>query len=334
MNRKFVNKIFAFLSLLMIAGFSQNVFSQTLVSYPDTFNVVYKETTTAVTVISNDLYNGAAATSATVTASVTIAPPAGLTLNPNGTITVASTVNPGTYTINYRICAVSAPAICSGATTATVKILSYNGNVGINTVNPTANLHVKGTLRLQNGSEKDGAVMQVYKDGSMHWQKFPKPTPITGVFLTSEGVNLNGTSGTAIYAKAYIDLPYGKWIVRNRTLLARSDNDINWTGGGTAPDTGGAFWVTSYLSDSDTVSTPTADVPATQSKQMSGNVLMPSFYGNLGGGIIIHNQSTAGSTKRYYFWVKATRYNSANGQVVGLYGSRWGENFIMAIPLY
>ncbi len=43
------------------------------------------------------------------------APPSGFTINPNGTISVDSSVKPGVYGVPYQICAASAPTVCATA---------------------------------------------------------------------------------------------------------------------------------------------------------------------------------------------------------------------------
>ena len=58
-------------------------------------------------------------------------PPAGFTVNPDGTISVGTNVPPGTYPVPYQICAVATPTLCDTAV-ATVKV-----EPGVTPVPPT-----------------------------------------------------------------------------------------------------------------------------------------------------------------------------------------------------
>ncbi|MGC4040094.1 MAG: gliding motility-associated C-terminal domain-containing protein [Flavobacterium sp.] len=71
-------------------------------------------------VLANDTVNGS--TPAT-TSNVTLTPvtvPNGLTLNPDGTITVAPNTPAGTYPVVYQICQIANPAVCDQATATVV----------------------------------------------------------------------------------------------------------------------------------------------------------------------------------------------------------------------
>lgn len=89
----------------------------------DTFNPVVAGSTTTTSVIANDKnISGGQAVIGTSEGQVSIATsgtwPTGFTLNSNGTITVASTVTPGTYNMNYTICNQISGAPCDTATVA------------------------------------------------------------------------------------------------------------------------------------------------------------------------------------------------------------------------
>ncbi|PJK13998.1 hypothetical protein CO613_08425 [Lysobacteraceae bacterium NML07-0707] len=76
-------------------------------------------------VITNDLADGQPAvigTNVTLTPGSVVTPPAdgGLTMNPDGTITVASGTTPGTYKYTYTICLANVPDICDTATATVV----------------------------------------------------------------------------------------------------------------------------------------------------------------------------------------------------------------------
>jgi gliding motility-associated-like protein len=89
---------------------------------PDTVTVTPGNPTPSV--LNNDTVNGSPLSpSQVVLTPVTV--PTGFTLNPNGTISVASGTTPGTYSLVYRICQVSNPTVCDTAT-ATVTVLTIS----------------------------------------------------------------------------------------------------------------------------------------------------------------------------------------------------------------
>jgi uncharacterized repeat protein (TIGR01451 family) len=77
-----------------------------------------------------DTLNGVAtdATAADVTVVPTAPPPAGITLNPDGTVDVAAGTPPGPYTFEYEICEILNPANCD---TATVSLTVGGGGIGV-----------------------------------------------------------------------------------------------------------------------------------------------------------------------------------------------------------
>ena len=87
---------------------------------------------TTASVIQNDFAGGTTpATASNVTLSWVTAAPAGFTLNADGTISVASTVQVGTYPITYSICSVAQPSVCTTAV-AYVTVHPDNDGDGIN----------------------------------------------------------------------------------------------------------------------------------------------------------------------------------------------------------
>ncbi len=73
----------------------------------------YPNTSTA-SVLNNDTLNGNPITDpSSVVISPLITPPAGFTLNSNGTITIASTVSEGTYVLPYKICSINNASDCN-----------------------------------------------------------------------------------------------------------------------------------------------------------------------------------------------------------------------------
>jgi hypothetical protein len=73
-------------------------------------------------VLANDTFNGARATTATVQLSQVSAPIPGITLNlSTGAVSVAPKTSSGTYNLVYRICEIAAPTNCDNAT-ATIEL--------------------------------------------------------------------------------------------------------------------------------------------------------------------------------------------------------------------
>ncbi|MBB6369660.1 beta strand repeat-containing protein [Chryseobacterium shigense] len=100
-----------------------------LCANPDSFTVTKGSSSTATT-LSNDFHLTAAATTSNVTASAVGSWPGGITMNPNGTISVTGAATAGTYTLSYRICSASVPSNCS-TSTATLIILEDTDGDGI-----------------------------------------------------------------------------------------------------------------------------------------------------------------------------------------------------------
>ncbi|WP_231121903.1 MULTISPECIES: gliding motility-associated C-terminal domain-containing protein [Capnocytophaga] len=102
---------------------------------------------TTSSVLTNDKLNGVPNPSvSSVTLTWTTATPTGFTLNPNGTITIAPNTPAGTYTISYKICAVTSTTVCdtanivvtvTGTTTSTTTPTTIEANDDVATVSST-----------------------------------------------------------------------------------------------------------------------------------------------------------------------------------------------------
>ncbi|MFB3388013.1 immunoglobulin domain-containing protein, partial [Flavobacterium sp. LAR06] len=78
---------------------------------------------TTASVLQNDTLNGVILNPADIILTpVTV--PAGLTLNPNGTITVSANTPAGTYVLTYSICEKLNSGNCDGTTTATIEVIA------------------------------------------------------------------------------------------------------------------------------------------------------------------------------------------------------------------
>ncbi|MDO5608366.1 MAG: hypothetical protein Q4G08_07930, partial [Capnocytophaga sp.] len=85
--------------------------NNTIVANDDTFTATASSTTASI--LANDTLNNVNVSTPTVVGTL----PTGLTLNPDGTVTIADDVPTGTYTFTYEICEVGAvPANCVTAT--------------------------------------------------------------------------------------------------------------------------------------------------------------------------------------------------------------------------
>ncbi|MEC4004101.1 T9SS type A sorting domain-containing protein [Flavobacterium sp. SUN052] len=82
-----------------------------LVANYDDFSTNYPNSTTA-SVLANDTLNGNLITNSSSVILTALNNPAGFTLNTDGTITIASTVPEGTYTVPYKICNPSSMSDC------------------------------------------------------------------------------------------------------------------------------------------------------------------------------------------------------------------------------
>ncbi|WP_212906373.1 T9SS type B sorting domain-containing protein [Capnocytophaga stomatis] len=105
----------------------------------DDFGVQVPGTTTQ-TVFGGDTLSGIGVTTSTVTLSAVGALPMGITLNPNGTLTISNTAVSGTYTFTYQICENGAtPTNCDTATvTITIEnIDAVDDNFGVQGVGTT-----------------------------------------------------------------------------------------------------------------------------------------------------------------------------------------------------
>ena len=81
----------------------------------DTVSVNGNTGGTSTSVLANDEFDGATATTNDVTVTPTGQLPAGVTLNADGTVTVAENTPEGTHTIPYQICETARPTNCDSA---------------------------------------------------------------------------------------------------------------------------------------------------------------------------------------------------------------------------
>ncbi|WP_312345479.1 beta strand repeat-containing protein [Chryseobacterium binzhouense] len=92
-----------------------NLQAVTLCANPDDFASV-KGITSSSTAITNDFHVNTAATTSNVTASAVGTWPSGITMNANGTISIATNVVAGVYNLSYRICSTTLSGNCATST--------------------------------------------------------------------------------------------------------------------------------------------------------------------------------------------------------------------------
>jgi len=113
-----------------------------IIASPDSYTVITTggSAQTTPSVLANDTYNGNPATTTNVTATG-INVPAGLTLNPDGTISVAGNTPAGTYTVDYQICDKNNAGNCksSVATVVVQAVVANNDSFTVNSGSAPAN---------------------------------------------------------------------------------------------------------------------------------------------------------------------------------------------------
>lgn len=144
-----------------------------------------------VSILANDTYNGAAATTGNVTASL-IAAVTGFSINGSGQLAVATTVAAGSYPVAYKICDIAAPTSCSGNVNATVTVTAaVAGGAGLVTTDDGITMPVAGgSLNVLTNDRYNSATITV--------------STIT-ITLTSNG----GVAGATLSAAGDLFIPVG-----------------------------------------------------------------------------------------------------------------------------
>lgn len=206
-------------------------------------------------------------------------------------------------------------------------ILKDNGYLGIGTNTPSQNLHVQGSVRvtgaLYDGSDSAGNSSQVLStDGTqLIWKNSTAVRyAVTGVFPGTTSTSTIGAANAP--TGAYITLPPGKWSIQASLLINFGD---------VSSVTGGAAWIRSTLSDSNTILNIN-DI--TGASLFSGLAVPPSSFGMCTGTIIINN--TSGANKTYYLWRSfSSAYGSVNSNYTLLNFGRGvaNEDQMIAYPM-
>ena len=203
---------------------------------------------------------------------------------------------------------------------ASVALYAQTGKVGINTPTPTANLHVKGTLRLEHPYQGSGRVLISDANGGGNWESLSAlKNFITGDL--NNGTAIVPTS-TPQYSGVKITLPTGYYLVTVNLLLEGNDFIANGEG----------IWVRSSWSDSTTSGNLTTDVPPNTADKISGGIVGPSNFGMLQGNMLLNNTGT--TPKTYYLWVSQQQINTTKTlRKFGLTNNSVSENSVYAIRI-
>ncbi|WP_175485447.1 OmpA family protein [Pseudoxanthomonas sp. GM95] len=114
-----------------------------IVATNDSLPAITDSGTSTVSVLANDTLNGQPVTTATVTLTPGTSPQAGITMNPDGTVTVAAGTPEGTYSYPYTICEIANPTNCASAI-ATVTV-TFTPIASVSDTPPTINGEQGGT---------------------------------------------------------------------------------------------------------------------------------------------------------------------------------------------
>jgi hypothetical protein len=204
---------------------------------------------------------------------------------------------------------------------------TVNSTLGVGTNNPTTKWHINGKIRIDDGTQGNGKILQSDANGVGSWVKSNATvSAVNGVF----GAGVDVTSSTWQYTTAYVDLPPGRWMVFGTYLIIPSNKDLMANEG---------VWMRTTFSDNDISFSYSGDLIG--ARLISGNLNGNQSYSLANGQVIINN--TSASTKRYYVWAEIDKYDWKNNgyQNTALFnfklsnfcGSYWNENQITAIPM-
>lgn len=208
-----------------------------------------------------------------------------------------------------------------------------SGGVGIGTKTPQANLHVKGSLRLDHPSEGNGYILQVFDQGSMKWSPLI-PNSVKGTIGSPTGYDGDIPNNT--YLNGMVTVSPGKWLVKV-SLLIPTDYNANAVSNPAAAMRYSdlVIKVTTYFTDSSSSATPTTDYITGSAKKITGSLITPTMYGMVEGYALLENKTSINKT--YYLWGKSDRraVTTSPATILPLYhiAGTWGENRIYAYPI-
>ncbi|WOP14069.1 hypothetical protein [Ottowia sp. SB7-C50] len=182
------------------------------VAKDDLYRVPTSGATTA-SVLGNDTMGGAPATGTNSTVTPTGTPPTGLTLNADGTITIAANTAPGTYTIPYKVCSklATTPESCATATATVVVEGAIPANDSYGPIPSaagatTASVLANDKVNLGDGKGDVAAVLGANGNATLT----PGTSPVTGLTMNSDGtitVAANTAPGTYSYPYTLCAVP-------------------------------------------------------------------------------------------------------------------------------
>lgn len=196
------------------------------------------------------------------------------------------------------------------------------GQVGIGTTNPTETLHVDGTFRLVDGTERDTYILTSDNDGVASWQR-QSISIIEGDF--GAGVDIPANAGVFLQTRSSITLPPGRYLV-NVNMLMTADVQVT--------PNNSSFWLRSSFSDSPMVvppPEPSADIIGGDfiSANLPGSSIFQTFIGS----VIIDNTSGANKTYHYIAGRAQVFPNNLNLTIRLFGGDNWAERSITAFPI-
>ncbi|MCY4781549.1 hypothetical protein ORI89_17975, partial [Sphingobacterium sp. UT-1RO-CII-1] len=200
--------------------------------------------TTNENVLTNDLFNGEVPVIGTTPGTVTLTPqpamPDGITLNPDGTVTVGENVPSGEYTFKYTICEVDAVENCA---TATVTVTVENP-ITAEDDEPTINAGGTTTDKVIDNDTFNGETPVIGTNPGNVILK-PQPSMPEGIILNPDGtVTVGETVPSGEYPFEYTICEVGALtncstatvIVKVENLITAEDDEPTINAGGTTTD--------------------------------------------------------------------------------------------------
>lgn len=221
------------------------------------------------------------------------------------------------------------------ATGDALMTLNKNGNVGVGTTIPLANLHTVGTRRFENaaaGSVTPGSVLTATDvNGTAEW-KTPAAEVVIGVLSVPAGLDIPfAGDGNYKYAGRSITLPPGKWAVTVTQLIRVSgalDGDdwmyVRSSFGEGNPAIGGILGI------SGDVKSPSLMSFKVQGPAVAGHAQQ---FDVAQGTIFIDNLTTAAKTYRYIAGNTVTGGGPNAATVIKNFAGTWAETSIYATAI-
>ena len=201
-------------------------------------------TTSALTL--NDKLNGSPVVIGTAPGNVTltgVTVPSGLTLNPNGTVTIAPNTTPGNYSVTYKICEITNPTNCSTVTSIIVVAtpspsdLTLNITLAPNIMHGATPFNVTVRVSEMLGNPTDGSEIMV---------RIPKDLRLSFTFNAAATHIGFSTVNNAVWTYDASDQNY--FVFRTNTVIAsNASSTFGFSGTFTPGQSNGKLTVTASL---------------------------------------------------------------------------------------